>query len=205
MLGLPKSTELNQPLPKTAIYARFQMNAAEKAKIDADISRIMIVNEVSAAKLNLAPGKTVQAFFVLQVQLKRKVFSEKTLITLSKLIPQNMVLLLEYEGQAKLAVYYTKLLQTPWCDPAALTLSLKGLTMDAVWENVVIQIGGIQMQSGNTLEQQIVLDEQRAKLEKEIARLEKLAQAEKQPKKKFALVQRICTLKVSLDEYEQKE
>lgn len=205
MLGLPKSTELNQPLPKTAIFARFQMNAAEKAKIDADISRIMIVNEVSAAKLNLAPGKTVQAFFVLQVQLKRKVFSEKTLITLSKLIPQNMVLLLEYEGQAKLAVYHTTLLQTPWCDPSALDISLKGLTMDAVWENVIIQIGGIQMQSGNTLEQQIALDEQRAKLEKEIARLEKLAQAEKQPKKKFALVQRICTLKVSLDEYEQKE
>lgn len=205
MLGLPKSTELNQPLPKTAIFARFQMNAAEKTKIDADISRIVIVNEVSAEKLNLAPGKTVQAFFVLQVQLKRKEFSEKTLITLSKLIPQNMVLLLEHGGQAKLAVYYTKLLQTPWCDPAALTLSLKGLTMDAVWENVVIQIGGIQMQSGNTLEQQIALDEQRAKLEIRIARLEKLARAEKQPKKKFALVQRICTLKVSLDEYEQKE
>lgn len=195
MLGLPKSTELNQPLPKTAIFARFQMNAVEKTKIDADISRIVIVNEVSAAKLNLAPGKIVQMFFVLQVQLKRKVFSEKTLITLSKLIPQNMVLLLEYEGQAKLAVYYTKLLQTPWCDPATLALSLKGLTMDAVWENVVIEIGGIQMQSGNTLEQQIALDEQRAKLEKEITRLEKLARTEKQPKKKFELVQKINVLK----------
>lgn len=65
MLGLPKSTELNKPLPKTAIYTKFQMNAAEKAKIDADISRIVIVNEVSAAKLNLAPGESVQAFFVL--------------------------------------------------------------------------------------------------------------------------------------------
>lgn len=149
MLRLPKSTELNQPLPKTAIYARFQMNAAEKAKIDADISRIVIINEVSAAKLNLVPGKTVQAFFVLQVQLKRKEFSEKTLITLSKLIPQNIVLLLEHEGQAKLAVYHTTLLQMSWCDPSALALSLKGLTMDAVWENVVIEIGGIQIQSGN--------------------------------------------------------
>ena len=195
MLGLPKVTELNKPLPKTVIYTRFQMNAAEKAKIDSDISRIVIVNEVSAAKLNLAPGETVQTFFVLQVQLKRKEFSEKTLATLSKLIPQNIVLLLEYEGQAKLAVYYTKLLQTSWCDPAALTLSIKGLTMDAVWENVVIQIGDIKLQSGNTLEQQIALDEQRKKLEREIARLEKLARAEKQPKKKFELVKMISSLK----------
>ena len=195
MLGLPKSTELNKPLPKTAIYTKFQMNAAEKAKIDADISRIVIVNEVSATKLNLAPGESVQAFFVLQVTLKHREFSEKTLITLSKLIPQNMVLLLECDGQAKLAIYHTKLLQTPWRDPAELTLTIKGLTMDAVWENAIVQVGNIRLQTGNTLDQQIAIDEQRAKLEKEIARLEKLAWAEKQPKKKFELVQRINILK----------
>lgn len=195
MLGLPKSTELNKPLPKTAIYTKFQMNAAEKAKIDADISRIVIVNEVSAAKLNLAPGESVQAFFVLQVTLKHREFSEKTLITLSRLIPQNMVLLLECDGQAKLAIYHTKLLQTPWRDPAELTLTIKGLTMDVVWENVIVQVGNIRLQPGNTLDQQIAQDEQRAKLEKEIARLEKLAWAEKQPKKKFELVQKINSLK----------
>ena len=198
MLGLPKSTELNKPLPKTAIYTKFQMNAAEKTKIDADISRIVIVNEVSAAKLNLAPGESVQAFFVLQVTLKHREFSEKTLITLSKLIPQNMVLLLECDGQAKMAVYHTKLLQTPWRDPADLTLAIKGLTMDAVWENVIVQVGNIRLQTGNTLDQQIAIDEQRAKLEKEIARLEKLAWAEKQPKKKFELVQRIKLMKESM-------
>ena len=195
MLGLPKATELNKPLPKTAIYTKFQMNAAEKAKIDADISRIVIVNEVSAAKLNLAPGESVQAFFVLQVTLKHREFSEKTLITLSKLIPQNMVLLLECDGQAKMAIYHTKLLQTLWCDPAELTLTIKGLAMDAVWENVIVQVGNIRLQTGNTLNQQIAIDEQRAKLEKEIARLEKLAWAEKQPKKKFELVQKINDLK----------
>lgn len=198
MLGLPKSTELNKPLPKTAIYTKFQMNAAEKAKIDADISRIVIVNEVSATKLNLAPGESVQAFFVLQVTLKHREFSEKTLITLSKLIPQNMVLLLECDGQAKLAVYHTKLLQTPWCDPAELTLTIKGLTMDAVWENVIVRVGNIRLQTGNTLEQQIAIDEQRAKLEKEIARLEELAWAEKQPKKKFEIAQKINELRRKL-------
>ncbi|WP_317320171.1 DUF4391 domain-containing protein [Subdoligranulum variabile] len=116
------------------------------------------------------------------------------MITLSKLIPQNMVLLLEYDGQAKMAVYHTKLLQTPWRDPAELTMIIKGLTMDAVWENAIVQVGNIPMQTGNTLDQQIAQDEQRAKLEKEIARLEKLGWAEKQPKKKYELVQKICEL-----------
>ena len=66
-----------------------------------------------------------------------------------------MVLLLEYDGQAKMAVYHTKLLQTAWCDPADLTLTIKGLTMDAVWENVIAQVGHIRMQAGNTLDRQI--------------------------------------------------
>lgn len=44
-----------------------------------------------------------------------------------------MLLLLEYDGRAKIAVYHTKLLQTPWCDPAELTP-----TMDAVWKNVIV-------------------------------------------------------------------
>ena len=201
MLGLPKATELNKKLPKTAVYAKFQMDAAEKAKMDADISRITIVNEVSATKVNIAPGEKVQAFFVLQVMLKRREFNERTLIVLSKLIPQNMVLLLEYDGLAKLAVYHTKLLQTPWKDPDSLSLAVEGLTMDAVWENVIVQIGGIQVQEGNTLDQQIAQDEQKAKLEKEIARLQKQLWAEKQPKKKFELNFKIKELQKQLERF----
>ena len=201
MLGLPKATELNKKLPKTAVYAKFQMNTAEKAKIDADISRITIINEVSAAKVNIAPGEKVQAFFVLQVVLKRREFNERTLIVLSKLIPQNMVLLLEHDGLAKLAVYHTKLLQTPWKDPDSLSLAVEGLTMDAVWENVIVQIGGIQVQEGNTLDQQIAQDEQKAKLEKEIARLQKQLWAEKQPKKKFELNFKIKELQKQLERF----
>lgn len=201
MLGLPKATELNKKLPKTAVYAKFQMDTAEKAKIDADISRITIVNEVPATKVNIAPGEKVQAFFVLQVMLKRREFNERTLVVLSKLIPQNMVLLLEYDGQAKLAVYHTKLLQTPWKDPDSLSLAVEGLTMDAVWENVIVQIGGIQVQEGNTLDQQIAQDEQKAKLEKEIARLQKQLWAEKQPKKKFELNFKIKELQKQLERF----
>ena len=201
MLGLPKATELNKKLPKTAVYAKFQMDTAEKAKIDADISRITIVNEVSASKVNIAPGEKAQAFFVLQVVLKRREFNERTLIVLSKLIPQNMVLLLEYDGLAKLAVYHTKLLQTPWKDPDSLSLAVEGLTMDAVWENVIVQIGGIQVQEGNTLDQQIAQDEQKAKLEKEIARLQKQLWAEKQPKKEFELNFKIKELQKQLERF----
>ena len=200
MLGLPKATELNKQLPKNAIYAKFQMNTAERAKIDADISRITIVNEVSPAKINIADGEQVKSFFVLQVALKKKEFEDKTMITISKLIPQNILLVLECAGEAKLAIYYTKLMQTDWKRKEEFSIELKGLNMDAVWENIIVQIGGITIEQGNTLDEQIAVDEQRMKIQKEIDRLTKLAKNEKQPKKKFELVQRINKLKQGLEE-----
>lgn len=199
MLGLPKATELNKQLPKNAIYAKFQMNTAERAKIDADISRITIVNEVSPAKINIADGERVKAFFVLLVALKRKDFEDKTIITISKLIPQNMLLILECGSEAKLATYHTKLMQTDWKRKENLSIELKGLNMDTVWENIIIQIGGITIEQGNTLDEQIAVDERRMKIQKEIGRLTKAAKSEKQPKKKFVLVQKINKLKKELE------
>lgn len=198
MLGLPKATELNKQLPKNAIYAKFQMNTAEKAKIDADISRITIVNEVSAEKVHIAAGDQVKSFFVLLVALKKKDFDDKTIITISKLIPQNMLLVLECGDEAKLATYHTKLMQTEWKRKEALSVELKGLNLDSVWENIIMQIGGITIDQGNTLDEQIAADEHRQKIEKEIAKLEKQARAEKQPKKKFELAQQIKKLKDEL-------
>ena len=195
MLGLPKATELSKQLPKNAIYAKFQMNTAEKAKIDADISRITIVNEVSPAKINIAEGEQVKSFFVLLVALKRKDFEDKTIITISKLIPQNMLLILECGSEAKLATYHTKLMQTDWKRKENLSIELKGLNMDTVWENIIVQIGGITIEQENTLDEQIAVDEQRRKIQKEIDRLTKLAKNEKQPKKKFELVQKLNEIK----------
>lgn len=194
MLGLPKNTELNKQLPKKAIYAKFQMNTAAKDKIDSDIARISIVNEVSPARVNIAAGETVRAIYVISVILKNKAFDEKNIITISKIIPQNLIMVLEYEGKAKLAVFHTRLMQTDWFDKNSLSVELKGLDLDKVWENIIIQIGNVQIEKGNTLDEQIAADEQRAKLQKEIARLEKLARAEKQPKKKFEIVNKIKEL-----------
>lgn len=204
MLGLPKATELSKQLPKNAIYAKFRMNTAEKAKIDADISRIIIVNEVSAEKVHIAAGEQVKSFFVLLVALKKKDFDDKTIITISKLIPQNMLLVLECGDEAKLATYHTKLMQTEWKRKEALSVELKGLNLDSVWENIIIQIGGITVNQGNTLDEQIAAGEYRQKIEKEIAKLEKQARAEKQPKRKFEMAQKANVLKKQLAELDKK-
>lgn len=200
MLGLPKSTELSRLLPKKAIYAKFGLNNAAKERFDADISRITIVNEVSPATVAIAAGEEVKSFYVLLVSLKRKDFDERLIAQLSRLIEQNMLFVQQYGEDAKLAVFRGKLISAGWKKTDALTVRLDGLDLDAVWQNIIVQIGDVQIEQGKTLEEQLAIDEKRAKLQKEIDRLEKLARAEKQPKKKFELVQGIKQLKTMLEE-----
>lgn len=156
------------------------------------------MGEISPNTAGIAPGEAVSAIFVLQVILKQRSFQPTTIAQISKLIDQNMLLVLDYGNERKLAIYHSKLIQTDWMPTDACTVDLKGLDLDTVWENFITQVGGITIQQGNTLDQQIAADEKRAKLEKEIARLEKLARAEKQPKKKFEIVQQIKELELQL-------
>ena len=199
MLGLPKATELNKQLPKKAIYAKFQMNTAERERMDRDISKITIVNEISPAKINLGEGEKIKSFFVLLVTLKRKEFEEKNILKLSKLIPQNILFVLEYEGEAVLAVYETRLISTPWQKKDGLSVELKGLELDAVWQNIIQSMEGGEWKEELSLDENLLLHEKREKLQKEIARLEKQARAEKQPRKKFELVQKVKKLRKQLE------
>ena len=198
MLGLPKSTEVTKQLPKKAIYTKFNMNTAAKDKFDSEISKIVIVNEISPTTTTLEKGNDVSSLFVLLVSLKKKEFTENIIAQLSKLIPQNILFILEFDGKFKLAVYRTKLIQSEWTSSDKCTIQLNGLNIDTVWENIIVQIGGIQIESGNTLDEQILADEQRQKLQKEIDRLEKQARAEIQPKKKFEMVQEVQSLQKKL-------
>jgi len=201
MLGLPKSTELSKQLPKTAIYKKFNMNSAAQEKFDADISRITIVGEISPNTVNIDKGESVTGIFVLLVALKKKDYDEKTIIQLTKLIDQNILLVLRYEEECRLAIYRGKLLQGDWKSIEDSTIVLQGLNLDAVWDGFNIQIGNIDVQQGNTVDEQIKIDDEKAKLQKEIMRLEKLARAEKQPKKKFELVSNVKILKKQLADY----
>ena len=201
MLGLPTATELSRQLPKKAIYAKFSMNTAAKDRFDADVSRITIVNEISPQTVKTVTAtEDVPSFYVLFVSLKRKDYDERTIAQISKLINQNMLLVLEYQDECRLAIYHTKLIQSEWQKTADCTVTLRGLDLDAVWQNIVKSLEGGEWSDELSLDENIARHREIEKLQKEIERLEKLARAEKQPKKKFELVQRIQILKEELSQ-----
>jgi hypothetical protein len=194
MLKLPTSTILNKSLTKKTLFSKFDVKPATKEKFDADISKISIVHEVSSITTDLVKGENVEAFFVLLVNLKRKHFDEKNIVLLSRLISQKMMFVLSYNDKAKLAVYRTKLMQSDWYPMDKLSIELQGLNLDTVWENIITQVGNIEVEPGKTLDEQIRLNEEREKLQQQIEVLERQARTEKQPRKKFELVQEIKKL-----------
>ena len=193
MLGLPASTEIHMLITRKRVYEHFgaDMNAERRKRFEADIARMVLTNEVSPVSINLPAGEQVQSFFVLQVTLKGKEFDSQNIALLARLFGQRLVMMLEYEGRQRLALWQGRLYLTEWADAGAWTLPLTGLNLDQAWEHIVAQIAGIDREPGRDLDEQLARAAQREKLQKEIARLEKQARAERQPKKKFELVQKI--------------
>ena len=89
------------------------MNTAAKNRFDTDISRITIVNEISPQTVKaISATEEVPSIYILLISLKKKDYDEQTIAQVFKLIDQNMLLVLDYQGEYKLAVYHTKLLQS---------------------------------------------------------------------------------------------
>ena len=200
MFGLPHSSEIAKPLPKKAIFEKFQLNTAQRDRFDGDISRMTLVNVISQSTVPaLQAGEKVTAIYVVDVVLKRRDYDPKNIALLSNIIPQKMIFALRNEGKLQLAIYHTKLLCSSWMTEDEAKLTLVGTTLDAVWENCVRTIGDINVEDGNTLNEQIAIDEERAKLQRQIEILEKRCRSEKQPHRRYEMHQELMKLKKMLE------
>lgn len=196
MYGLPQSTEIKKQLPKKAIYAKFNMPTSQREHFDADIARIDIEIGVSKTTVPaLAEGEEIKEFYVLGIQLKRKEYDPKNILLLTKLLPHKMIFALHYEEEVQFAIYHTKLISAAWTPIEESRLPLSGLNLDSVWDNIVKQIGHIEVQEGNTLIKQIKANEEEAKLLAQIKMLERNMANEKQPRRKREYFEQIKKLK----------
>lgn len=196
MLGLPASTEVCKLLPKKSIYTKFDLKQTQRDHFDEDVARLNIVNVISSTTIPaLAKGEGVECIYVIEVLLKNRIFDLKNIQLLTKLIPQKMVLALHFGNEIKLAVEHTKLFFSNWQNVNEYKISLHGLSLDTVWDNIVIAIGDINVEGGKTLKQQIQTDDAKSSLLKQIQRLENKARNEKQPRKKLELFENIQKLK----------
>lgn len=199
MYNLPPQCAINKPLFKKAVFEKFSLKAAERDRFDADISRMVLVARLSSATVPaLTKGKEIEGFYVLQVALKRKDYDSKNILMLQKLIPQKIVFALQYDDLTQFCIFHTRLQQSAWIPTEEATITLQGLTLDDVWNNIVANVGGLNAQAEESIEEQIIQREQREKLLRQIESLERQCRTEKQTRKKYELHQQIIKLKEEL-------
>lgn len=201
MLGLPQTTEVKKPLPKTQLFKQFDWKPSQRDSFDGDVARLDFTNYIAPRTLPAIPvGEEVKEIYIVEVSLKRRNFDPKNIALLGKTIPQRIVYLLNFEGEVQLAVYHTKLFTSPWqlLTSNSSLLTIKGLNLDAVWENIVSSIGEMEVTDGNTLTEQIKVDAERAKIEKQIESLERQMRSTSQPRRQREIYCEIKRLKRGL-------
>lgn len=213
MLGFPQTTEFNKRIPKQKLYENMEVSPALKRVFVERIKLIHWRNKLAASTMNIAPGEMVTEIEVIEIKLASPQLNEAVLRQIDKEIPYHILFILSFDGKAQAWTGYkeatgggnkafkvNKYYHTEWIPEYELNLKIEGLNMDAVWENLIIQVGGVEVGQGKSLDEQIQIDDQKAKMQKEIEKLEKQARNEKQPNKKFQLAQQVKTLKKQLDE-----
>ncbi len=209
MLGLPVSTEFNKRIPKQKFYENIAVTPAMKKAFVEQIKIIYWRNKIAATTLNLAAGEQVTEIEVFEMRLSAPELDESVLRQIDREIPYHILFLLEYEGKYRAVIGYKeaatgktafkvdRYYSTDWLDEDDLPVHLDGLSLDAVYENFVRQIAGevLADKNGTTLKESVEQQKQREQIEKQIATLEAKIRKEKQPKKKFELVQKLSAMK----------
>ncbi len=201
--GLPSSTEIRKPVHKKMLYAKFptELSGEKRKQFDDDIGRIIITNEISPVSVNIKEGEQVKSIFVLQVELKNKAYNERNIVLIAKLFGQHLLIVLKYADEVQFAIYQTRLLHSEWMEVDNACVKLSGLDLDAVWENLVTKVSGIVVTDEHSLDEQIVIEQEKVKLLKQIEELDRKARKETQAKKKFEMFQRLKEYQKRLTEF----
>lgn len=215
MIGLPKTTEFNKRIPKQKFYENMDISPALKKIFVEQVKIIYWKNKIAASTTNLAAGTDVTELEVFEVRLSSPMLDDSLLRQIDKEIPYHILFLLEYQGKYQAWVGYKEAAafgskafkvnsyyHTEWMSEKDLPLKLTGLSLDAVYENLVRQIAGDKLKTeaaGESLKESVARDEQKQALQKQIATLEAKIHKEKQLNKQMQMNTELKKLKKELE------
>ena len=87
-----------------------------------------------------------------------KKINNENLKLISKLLGQKILLILKYENEFRLAIYETTLLFNDWKAEEDIKINIRGLDLSQVWNNFITQVADIKIEQGNTLIEQIEIE-----------------------------------------------
>ena len=214
MFGFPDSTEFNKRIPKQKFYENIEVSSSLRRVFVEQIKIVYWRNKLAVSTLNIASGESVTEIEVFEVRLTEPILEETVLRQIDKEIPYHILFILTCEGKVQAWIGYkeaaasgnnafkiNRYYHTEWMPENELRFSIDGLNMDAVYENLVRQIAGeiLQTNSNESLKDSVERDEERRRLEKQIAALEGKIRKEKQLNRRMEMNAELKRLKKELE------
>lgn len=216
-LHYPPTTVVGKHVPKNAFYEHLEMNANMKKHFEDDIHVIKWLYKLAPSTLNVEDGKTVHEIVVFSVKLKSQECPDDVFLFIDKNMPRHVVFILEFEERYKLLFNYKEWLDTTaetfkivksfaseWLDECDLLLPIKGLTMDAIYENMAGSVSGYGTTNSEDTKRAIELQSMIQKEKKNVEALQKRIRTERQFNRKVVLNNKVRISKAHVENW-QKE
>ena len=215
MYNLPQSTIVNRVIPKKTFVNQWGANTRMKDHFTNDVVRVEWLAKLAPSTINVADGKEVHEITIFLVPIKDENCPDDIFSFIDGRIPRHTIFILRWGDMTCLHLNYkewmesstntdktfriAKTYRSQWRKDTEISLSIEGLTMDAIYEALVRQVAGerIIIQS-ESLREDVEKSTQREMLLKEIEILKRKEAKERQPQKKFAIHKQIVELKERL-------
>ena len=211
---MPKGTEFNKRIPKQKFYENLSVTPTIRRAFTDQIKVIYWRNKLATTTLPIAAGDKVTEIEIFEVRLAAPELDEAVLRLIDREIPYHILFVLEYEGRyqavmgykeaagsGKAAFKVERYYRTGWLTEDELALHIEGLSLDAVYENLIRQIAGDSLvrEENTTLAESVEKQKQREQIEKQIAMLEVKMKKEKQLNRQMEIKAQIKALKARVE------
>jgi hypothetical protein len=200
MLGLPQSTEVNRRVAKEKLYANATLAPQLRDMIKDQIEAVIWRNKLADSTVGISASEEVKEIQVFEVQLRQRSLDKRVLPAIARAIPYKILFVLIFgdEAQAWIEASGT-FYSTDWLPLDGFTPKFDGLNLDAVYENLARQIAGGRLEMVGDIGEAVNRDNQRQKLERDIAALEKKVLGERQFNRQVELNGELKRLKKELE------
>lgn len=211
----PTATIVGRAIAKKTFTERLDASTRMRSLFARDVERITWLAKLAPSTLNVADGKRVHEIAVFAIETRKRDDGGEIFDFIDSWMPRHTLFVIRSEGRESLLVNYKekaaggsgkqyntiRTYRTGWREAGTLTVPLRGLTMDSIYENIVRHVAADEIATHTTdLRADIEQSERIRALQKQISALKGREAAERQPTKKFELHQRIAELKRAIAE-----
>lgn len=214
MINLPKSTLFNKRIPKQKFYENLDISPGLKKVFVEEIKTIYWRNKISEETVNIQSGEDVEEIQVFLINLNQKSLNEKVLMQIDAMIPYHILFVLNFEEKYQAVIAYKEKIESnknnykvmgfyysDWMKEEELSIKIRGLDLDAVYENLLRDIGNerLNINLEESIQEAFERDEKIKELEKQLKKLESKKAKEIQLNKQMKINDEIKRLKKELE------